>query len=709
MSSSLASSLASLAPKDRQAVLASLTEAQAEELLWDWRFWARPNQIAPDGDWQTWLALAGRGFGKTEAGAQWVRERVSNGARSIALLAETQKDLEEVMVARLLAIHPPKEAPTVRYKPVRLIWPNGAVALGYNGTEPDQLRGPEFDTCWCFVAGTLVETSVGQVPIERLSIGDLVVTREGLKPVEAISCRPAHVGQVLFENGSSLVGTADHPVYTTNGWTRLDSLAPWSRICVSNAWSGAASGGTVTGLTTSAPLSRAGDAGARPCIGRSTEQSTAASLTDAMCITSTGTLQTTTQRTLRRFLARITSSTTPTTLKRQDAWRAKLNAVAHWFANALIAVSPLRESGWPHWSFAGHADQGALNLVVSRRDNALSAEPNSQVEMATFVRSGASTFRPLGERDVFCLKVAGQPEYFANGILVHNCDELAKYRYAREIWDMLQFTMRSGTDPRVFVTTTPRPIPVIREILADAATVVTRGSTFDNAENLPAQFLARLKERYAGTRLGRQELEAEILDDVPGALWTRAMIDDARKVREAPPLARVVIGVDPSGTGGSADGGDSIGIVAAGKGYDGRGYILGDWTCKLSPAGWGRRSVEAYAHFKADRIAAEKNYGGAMVESVIRTANPNVAVKLVNATRGKVVRAEPIAALYEQGRVSHVGEGLEPLEDEMVSMTGDGFLGEGSPNRVDAAVWALTELMLDDETYDPDMWASLLS
>ena len=245
------------------------------------------------------------------------------------------------------------------------------------------------------------------------------------------------------------------------------------------------------------------------------------------------------------------------------------------------------------------------------------------------------------------------------------------------------------------MTTTPRPIPIIREILADPTTVVTRGSTFDNAANLPEQFLAKLKARYAGTRLGRQELEAEILDDVPGALWTRAMIDQAREIKVAPQMQRVVIGVDPSGTGGSVDGGDSIGIVAVGRGIDGRAYVLGDWTCKLSPAGWGRRSVEAYNFFKADRIVAERNYGGAMVESVIRTTGPNVSVKMVTATRGKVVRAEPVAALYEQGRVSHIGDGLEHLEDEMVSMTGDGFLGEGSPNRVDAKVWALTELMLE--------------
>ncbi len=423
---SLASSIASLPESERKAILASLTEAQAQELLEDWRFWARPNQIAPEGQWQTWLALAGRGFGKTEAGAQWVRERVKAGARSIALVAETQKDLEEVMVARLVAIHPRSEAPTVRYRPVRLTWPNGATALGYNGTEPDQLRGPEFDTAWV--------------------------------------------------------------------------------------------------------------------------------------------------------------------------------------------------------------------------------------------------------------------------------DELAKYRYARETWDMLQFTMRRG-DPRVFVTTTPRPIPVIKEILADPSTVVTRGSTFDNAENLPAKFLAQLRDKYEGTRLGRQELNAEILDDVPGALWTRAMLD-AAKVRSAPDMVRVVVAVDPSGTKGKDDAGDEVGIVVAGKGVDGLAYLLADMTCKLSPDGWGRRAVEAYRQYNADRIVAERNFGGAMVETVIRAADPSVAYKEVTASRGKIARAEPVAALYEQGRVKHVGM-MPELEDQMCAMAPSGYLGDGSPDRIDAAVWAITELMLSAQPAAP--------
>jgi len=354
-----------------------------------------------------------------------VRERVANGARNIAIIAETQKDLEEVMVSRLMSIHPQAEAPKVRYKPVRLVWPNGAMALGYNGTEPDQLRGPEFDTAWV--------------------------------------------------------------------------------------------------------------------------------------------------------------------------------------------------------------------------------------------------------------------------------DELAKYRYARETWDMLQFTMRKGRDPRVLVTTTPRPIPVLKEIMADASTEVTRGSTFDNADNLPAKFIETIRTKYEGTRLGRQELNAEILDDVPGALWTREMIDQAQ-VRAAPDLVRVVVAVDPSGTKGEADKGDSIGIIAAGKGVDGNAYVLADRTCKLSPDGWGRRSVATYYDLGADRIVAERNFGGAMVEHVIRTVDPKVSYKEVTASRGKVARAEPVAALYEQGKVKHVG-GFSDLEDQMCAMTPDGFLGEGSPDRADALVWAITELMITGSSY----------
>lgn len=421
-SQSVAQKLAALPSEERAAALALLTDEEAASLLHDWRgFLARPEQIAPGGDWDIWLALAGRGWGKTETGAQWVREQEAAGVKSIALVAETQKDLEEVMVARLLAIYPENERPTVRYKPVRVTWPSGAVALGYNGTEPDQLRGPEFEAAWV--------------------------------------------------------------------------------------------------------------------------------------------------------------------------------------------------------------------------------------------------------------------------------DELAKYRYARETWDMLQFCMRAGRHPRQLVTTTPRPIEVIKAIVAgkEGRVVVTRGTTADNASNLAAPFLKKIIDRYANTRLGRQELEGEILGDLPGALWSQATLD-AYRLKEAPKMGRIVVAVDPAVT--NTDQSDEHGIIVAGKADDQRGVLLEDASISGGPLDWARRVVSLYRSWGADAIVAEVNNGGDMVKQTIRTVDPNAKVIEVRASRGKHIRAEPIAALYEQGRVAHVGAFPE-LEAQMTQMTTAGFEGDGSPDRLDAAVWAFTELFPD--------------
>ena len=266
------------------------------------------------------------------------------------------------------------------------------------------------------------------------------------------------------------------------------------------------------------------------------------------------------------------------------------------------------------------------------------------------------------------------------------CDELAAWQYP-DAWDQLMFGLRLGDNPRVIVTTTPRPTPLIRSLVKDARTRITRGSTFENADNLAPQAIEALREKYEGTRLGRQELYAELLDDVEGALWTRDMIQLAQD--NVPKMQRVVVGVDPSG------GGDEIGIVAAGKGMDGLFYVLEDATCSLSPSGWARRVGEIYDRHLADRIIAERNFGGDMVESIIKTERPRLPVSMVTASRGKAVRAEPIAALYEQGRVQHA-RGLEKLEDQMMQFTLTGYVGEGSPDRVDALVWALSELALNE-------------
>jgi len=266
------------------------------------------------------------------------------------------------------------------------------------------------------------------------------------------------------------------------------------------------------------------------------------------------------------------------------------------------------------------------------------------------------------------------------------CDELAAWSYV-DTWDQLMFGLRLGDDPRVIVTTTPRPTPLIRKLAKDARTHITKGNTFDNAAHLAPTALQQLREKYEGTRLGRQELYAEILDDVPGALWTRERIQYGYCADQS----RVVVAVDPSGASGNGEG-DSIGIVVAAKGTDGRFYVIEDATCDLGPAGWGRRAVEMYHKYGADRIVAESNFGGAMVESVIKTADRNANVRMVTASRGKSVRAEPVAALYEQGRVTHA-HGMDLLEDQMMQMTLSGFVGEGSPDRVDALVWAITDLM----------------
>lgn len=419
---SVAERLADLPADQRAEVLGKLTEAEAEALLHDWRgFLARPEQIAPEGDWDIWLVLAGRGFGKTETGARWVKEQVEAGVKSIALIAETQKDLEEVMVARILAVHPEGQKPSVRYKPVRITWPNGAVALGYNGTEPNQLRGPEFEAAWL--------------------------------------------------------------------------------------------------------------------------------------------------------------------------------------------------------------------------------------------------------------------------------DELAKYRHARETWDMLQFGMRVGNHPRQIVTTTPRATELIKAIVAgqEGKIAITHGKTTDNASNLAPSFLTKIRARYEGTRLGRQELNAEILGDLPGALWTMASLD-AYRLREEPKMARVVVAVDPAVTDNEES--DEHGIIVVGLSDDQRGIVLEDASMTGSPGEWARRVASLYRTWGADAVVVEVNQGGDMVRHTLQTAAPNLSIREVRASRGKHIRAEPIAALYEQGRIAHVGAYPE-LETQMTQMTSGGYRGDGSPDRLDALVWGLSDLFPD--------------
>lgn len=280
-------------------------------------------------------------------------------------------------------------------------------------------------------------------------------------------------------------------------------------------------------------------------------------------------------------------------------------------------------------------------------------------------------------------------------------DELAAWRYP-DAWDQLQFGLRLGSAPQVAVTTTPRPTKLIRDLLKDPNTHPTRGTTYDNAGNMAPSFFSKIIRKYEGSRLGRQELNAELLDDTPYALWKRSQIDRLRLAKDArlPELKRLVVAVDPSVT--SSEDSAETGIVLAGLGMDGHGYVLEDLSLQGTPAEWAQVAVGIYRQKRADRLVAETNQGGEMVEHTLRTVDRNVSYRAVHASRGKVTRAEPIAALYEQGRVHHVGS-LPELEDQMCEWVP----GEPSPDRMDALVWALTDLMLDaaqDAQAAPSIW-----
>ena len=273
------------------------------------------------------------------------------------------------------------------------------------------------------------------------------------------------------------------------------------------------------------------------------------------------------------------------------------------------------------------------------------------------------------------------------------CDELAKWRGAEVAWDMLQFGLRLGDNPQTVVTTTPRPNVFLKKLMRDAATATVHLATADNADNLAPMFLAEMTRRYAGSVIGRQELLGEIVEESTESLWRRAWIEEAR-IDAAPEMRRVIVAIDPPVT--STAWSDACGIIVAGLGVDGRAYVLADRTIQgRSPDVWAKAAIAAYDDFAADRLVAEVNQGGDLVVGVVQQYAPNVPVAKVRATRGKWVRAEPVASLYAEGRVVHVGR-FDALEDQLVAFGVDGTVKGKSPDRADALVWAITELLLND-------------
>ena len=411
----------------RENFLRSLTEIEAQELFYDWSFWARQNQLPPDSAWRVWLILAGRGWGKTRTGAEAVRFKVESGQwKRIALVNDTAADVRDVMIegdSGLMAISRPSFRP--KYVPARrqVTWPNGATAICYSAEAPELLRGPQHDGAWA------------------------------------------------------------------------DELAKWRNLKVRDA-----EGGTA--------------------------------------------------------------------------------------------------------------------------------------------------------------------------------------------WDNLLMGLRVGDNPQAIVSTTPRPLPLLRNLVKSELTFVTRGTSYENRPNLSPIWYKEVIAPYEGTRLGRQEIHAQLLEDSEGALWKREVIDSLR-VASYPDLSRIVVAIDPSVSG--RDTSAECGILVCGIDYRDppHAFVLDDKSLLASPAVWAQRSVTAYHEWRADRIIAEVNNGGEMVELTLRTIDRTIPYRAVHASRGKQTRAEPISGLYEQGRVHHVGSFPE-LEDQLCMWEP----GEDSPDRLDALVWALTELCL---------------
>jgi phage terminase large subunit-like protein len=371
----------------------------------------------------------------------------------------------------------------------------------------------------------------------------------------------------------------------------------------------------------------------------------------------------------------------------------KTRTGAEWIRSCACGSSPLAGGRYSQFALVAETAADARDVMVEGPSGLLAIHPRDfrpkfepSKRRLTWPNGAIATLFNATEPD----QLRG-PQHEAAW-----CDELAKWRYARETWDMLQFGLRLGEHPCQVVTTTPRPIPIIRRLIAreGKGVFLTRGATYDNRANLAPAFFETIVKHYEGTRLGRQELNAELVDDVEGALWTRALLDQSRVAGglSLPKMRRVVVGVDPAAKA-SAEGDrtSETGLVVAGLGEDGRGYVLDDLSCRLSPRGWACKAIAAFDRYEADALVVEINQGGAMVEAVLRAERAGLPLRQVRASRGKTVRAEPIAALYEQGRVSHAGA-FPVLEDQMVMFTPFGIEGGGAADRVDALVWALSDL-----------------
>ncbi len=707
-----------LPESERRKAISRLTKDDAEKLLYDWEFWARPKQLPPDWPWYVWLILSGRGFGKTRTGNEMVIRWAKAGYSPIALIGQTKADVRDTIIeigeSSLLRISPPWFRPEYEPSKRRVIWPNGTIAVAFSGDEPDQLRGPQHSKALvdelCLVAGTLIETKRGQIPIENVIPDDFLWTRKGWRRVKASGCTGKNkpVISALFSNGSALTGTPTHHVFVFGkGFTPLtklrypDKIYTYQEDVKCQAKKSFITGASIIPISIQSiqdlSLTSNGETGnfSTGLFGKSTMGRFLMGMKFIISMVTSGiTILRIWSAGLDQSIADLILSLNPLRLARNQVIEFCVGKLPSGYSQNLYQRNTDADSvanhTWPKQNGRHTVLPTVVKLIGEGQESITKQEyapfagrdlQSTSIIRPNVVRTHVLTVLCGGNADVYNLEVEGEPEYFANGILVHNC----KFKYPQDTWDNLEMGLRIGDNPQAVVTTTPRPLKIIKELIKDKHTAVTTGHTMENRANLAPPFLKRILERYEGTRLGRQELAGEILEDNPGALWQRAMIDQYR-VTANPDLIRVVVGVDPPG------GATECGIVVAGDAGNGHYYVLDDRSLQDSPDKWAEAVLTGYNRNRADAIVGEANFGGDMVENTIkqaaRTRSLVYRYKAVQASRGKAVRAEPIVALYEQGRVHHVGN-FAALEDELCEWVP----GEGaSPNRLDAAVWAITEL-----------------
>ena len=664
-----------------EEITALINELSPEELLaleYNWEFWARDNQLPPKWEWFGWLILAGRGFGKTRAGSEWIIKRAKEGKGPIALIGETTGDVRDTMIevgtSSIMQVCPPDFMPEYEPSKRRLTFPNGVIATTFSGQEPGQLRGPQHQ---CFVAGTGVLTPGGEVPIETLQAGDKVVTRFGIKPIEAVRYWPAEVGTLKFSNGRQLCGTHNHPLwsYKRQGWVNMEDLAEGEAI-----WTGSY---LITAISAVTEL-----------IKRYTNIATSGnSLMD-----------------LSHQDTRYIISIALRLITQYQTWRclqlANIDEATHtgfMMSLAQVVVEAIKSRG-----LLGPGSVSLVDSLLPIRDGKLNEDVITAMRVLApgrgpTVAKVVSTWAVDGDARVYSLQVAQAREYVANGMIVSNtvwCDEPAKWDYVDDCIEQMMYGLRIGKNPQFLATTTPRPIKVIKDWYHDDTVAVTTGSTFDNAENLAPSFIKQMKNKYDGTRMGEQELAGKILWESENALWKQSQIDESRVTEsDLPLLEATALALDPTvgdpnvGKGTSKKPIDECGMMLGGRGVEGHGYLQQDFTMRGSPQQWAQKVRWILDIHNPDFIVAEKNQGGTLITETLKAYGiPEARIVLVNAADGKLVRAGPISLMAEQGKIHHVGE-FTKLEEELVTYEGKGK----SPNRLDALVWLFYHLMMVEQ------------